>query len=1184
MQKRKTASHNPWNSRILLVSGLLLLVLFLLLPFAGTRLGEFAAQQRTEQTQQLLPEQREQQENEYVPGILIIKLKDADIVEKARAAVSTIAGKNNIIARASPQDVTKVFRASPTSKNYEKKKQFGLDRIFRIKVSDSADIPLLASEYAKSSNVEYAEPEYISQPVLDTQAEVPLNLQSPTVIPNDPYFNWQWHHQQQYDHDMDSPEAWNIETGSEDVVIANLEEIEWTHEDLAESMWQNLGEDADADGHVLENIGGQWQFDPGDINNHDDDGNDYPDDFVGWDFSENDNDPWPDDGWDHGTGTAGAATARGNNAIGIAGVCWNCKIMALGSVYSDAPEAVEYAIENGVDIFSMSFTGGGESFHDVLRYADSLDVVLIAAVGNNGNTSYPDLPVYPAAWNEVLAVTMTASDDHIWFGSSYGGWTDVGAPGVNIWTTWEDNQYGAGTGTSMAAPLVAGEAGLIRSHNPSLTNKEIYSLIQTNVDPLTTTWKFGGTGRVNAWRALQYDSFPVSLLNKDIAIMPISLPSVPYFVDITGTAEGNNFDHYILEIGSGYYPTVWQVVQTGSAPIDNGIVGTIDATAYTYTTGTYSIRLTTFNTAGTYARDALVVKIYTTPTASLEHNDVAIDKGQLYIIRGTAASIYFDYYALQYGEGQNPTSWTPIADGTVPVVDDVLAQLDTANLAEGDYTIKLTVRNTNDEYATDTSLLHIIDNPLSLPSWPQPAEETRFILFEDIDDDSEKEIIAAGLSGVSAWNPDGTDFTGLRIATDDIPVIDPPAIGDIDGDGRKEIVVKAFGNALYVFDSSGNLKSGWPIILPLENSRAEVALGDMDGDGKNDIVVTAGYIPVSIFIFKGNGMLINSWQTTLQRLNDTGMSLADIDSDQQQEIIVSGGNMIGAWNSDGTYASGWPQTPNYGAIAPPVVGDVDNDGQLEIIQRYYWNIYILNGDGSILSTLTQTESAAISSYPREPVLADIDNDGMPEIIASNIGWVNPTQRKIYAWNYDGTYVPGWPVTVSMTSTIRELSSPVAVDINNDGITDIVVVVSLPEYNVLVAYSGDGTLLDTIYVGSEAGDVVEPIVADLNNDNSLEIFAHTSLGVYGYSLPESVYNTLRFDWPQFRHDAQHTGVYRKNCAGALHGQCSTTKPFFCSDGQLISRCQVCGCSAGAVCMQDGSCRIPTPGKPRPIQPA
>lgn len=303
--------------------------------------------------------------------------------------------------------------------------------------------------------------------------------------------------------DIKAPEAWAINTGSPDVIIAILDTgIDYTHPDLAGKIWMNPGETE---------------------NGQDSDGNGYVDDVMGWNFAYGNNDPMDNhsqDGLDirHGTFTAGIAGAETDNYWGMAGVSWGSPLMALKvmkddgtGLEDDAAEAVIYAVDNGAKIINMSLTGeDAPLLKDAVAYAWANGALVVAASGNAGIST----PTFPASYPNVLAVGATNEYDQRctaadWGsgGSNYGDYLDVMAPGNNILSATNvlDYQgYFVLPGTSAAAPFVAGVAALVWSQFPDWTNEQVARQIISTADDIGAPGYdiFTGHGRVNAYRAL----------------------------------------------------------------------------------------------------------------------------------------------------------------------------------------------------------------------------------------------------------------------------------------------------------------------------------------------------------------------------------------------------------------------------------------------------------------------------------------------------------------------------------------------------------------------------------------------------------------------------------------------------------------------------------------------------------
>jgi subtilisin family serine protease len=237
----------------------------------------------------------------------------------------------------------------------------------------------------------------------------------------------------------------------------------------------------------------------------------------GYDFA-NDDDEAVDDHW-HGTHVAGIAAASTGNGAGIAGVAWNCRILPVKVVdengdgyYSWIIDGIIWATDQGADVINLSL--GGEVpdpfLEDACQYAHDHGVVIAAASGNNAGGV-----LYPAAYDDtVLAAAASDYNDAIASFSNFGPEVDVAAPGVWIFGPAPLSYVGAGqlpyvfgTGTSAAAPQVAGLAAIIRSAKPGLTAEEIMMIIRYTADDINRATLPGlddhaGYGRINMQRAL----------------------------------------------------------------------------------------------------------------------------------------------------------------------------------------------------------------------------------------------------------------------------------------------------------------------------------------------------------------------------------------------------------------------------------------------------------------------------------------------------------------------------------------------------------------------------------------------------------------------------------------------------------------------------------------------------------
>jgi len=409
--------------------------------------------------------------------------------------------------------------------------------------------------------VEYIEPNYLY--TIDT-------------IPNDPDFGllWGMNNTGQTggtpDADIDAPEAWDQFTGSTSVIVGVIDTgVDYNHPDLAANIWTNPGE-----------IAG---------NGIDDDNNGYIDDIHGWDFVNGDNDPMDDNG--HGSHCSGTIGGVGDNGLGVAGVNWHVKIMALkflsagGSGSSaDAISCVEYATMMGVDLTSNSWGGGGFStpLEVAIQDAYAAGVLFVAAAGNSDNDN--DLnPSYPASYTtgNIIAVGATDHNDNrvvpgTW-GSNFGLTSvDIGAPGLDIYSTVPGGGYSFKSGTSMAAPHVSGVVALIRGQFPNISVDAAKILLFNSADPLPQLAGLWVTGaRVNAAKAMtgpdSIPPFPVADLNvSETASNWVSLAWTASGDDgADGTAQSYDIRYSVFPLDDTNFDTATAVAD----PPDPGAAG-----------------------------------------------------------------------------------------------------------------------------------------------------------------------------------------------------------------------------------------------------------------------------------------------------------------------------------------------------------------------------------------------------------------------------------------------------------------------------------------------------------------------------------------------------------------------------------------------------------------------------------
>ncbi|MCM3872635.1 MAG: S8 family serine peptidase [Pyrinomonadaceae bacterium] len=310
---------------------------------------------------------------------------------------------------------------------------------------------------------------------------------------------------------IQAPVAWDTSTGNASVVVAVIDlGADYNHEDLSANMWRNPGETG------LDS-GGQNKA----TNAVDDDGNGYVDDVFGVDTINHDSNPLDDGG--HGTHVAGTIGATGNNGVGVVGVNWSVRIMAIKSHGADGNgtsasvvEAFQYAAmmrRRGINVRVTNNSWGGapeaanydQALKDAIDAAGNAGILNVCAAGNSGRDN-DAMPFYPASYESPSIIAVAASDQNdnrAGFSSTGATSVDLAAPGVSILSTFPGS-YVSLSGTSMATPHVSGAAALLWAHAPYLTVSQVKESLTNSVDVLPQWAGLTVTGgRLNLARAVQ---------------------------------------------------------------------------------------------------------------------------------------------------------------------------------------------------------------------------------------------------------------------------------------------------------------------------------------------------------------------------------------------------------------------------------------------------------------------------------------------------------------------------------------------------------------------------------------------------------------------------------------------------------------------------------------------------------
>jgi subtilisin family serine protease len=391
--------------------------------------------------------------------------------------------------------------------------------------------------------------------------------------------------------------AWDIETGEgKPVIVAVLDTgIDFYHPDLKkETIWRNPKP-----------------------NKKGDDKNGYANDLIGWNFVENHNNVWDDDG--HGTFVAGIIAAASNNGLGIAGLNWGVRIMPLkimdtfghGRAFNVA-KAIVYAVDHGAKVINLSLEAEQISVTDqmAIDYAHKKGALVVVAAGNQGSETKDRSPV---SLDHVLAVGALDMNDKRAGFSNWGQHIKIAAPGVDILslrarrtdfillsqaTDYKPGESFVGpqamfmraSGTSFSAPMVSAVASLIWANNPNLTNEQVERMIIESADDVEVPgWdQLSGAGRLNAVAALKAD--PKYFLTAKVSEVTAAEVKGKTVIQVSGTAIGSRLEKYEIQIGLGETPSKWKTVAKEKKPVQDGVLATFPVKELT-ASGTWTVRL-----------------------------------------------------------------------------------------------------------------------------------------------------------------------------------------------------------------------------------------------------------------------------------------------------------------------------------------------------------------------------------------------------------------------------------------------------------------------------------------------------------------------------------------------------------------------------------------------------------------
>jgi subtilisin family serine protease len=953
------------------------------------------------------------------------------------------------------------------------------------------------------------------------------------MTPNDPFWSSKGSWAQAEDDlwglkIIQADKAWDTK-GGEGVVVAVVDTgVDYTHPDIAANMW------TDGASH------------------------------FGHDFVANDNATSPTEDLDpmdtngHGTHVSGTIAAIGNNSLGVIGVAYKSKIMAVRVLASDGSggdgsiaQGIRWAADHGAQVINLSLGGPADvpATHDAIIYAHQLGVVIVVAAGNDG-VRLDDSPEYPAAYPEVITVSAFDWNDRLAYFSNFGTKIDVGAPGYDVLSLKASqcslcsghadaivqSSYLHLSGTSMATPHVAGVAALILSQHPTYSNEQVRQALRQSGDHVSGTAGFSensGYGRVSAARALN----PGSAI-MDVITAPVMGDTVSSQLSIVGTAAGSGFSSYRLEYSTGGTFMIWNMLTQSQQPVTQGVLGALDVS--TLPQNPYWLRLTVYDTSGLSYK----FQTYFFLKFSEITSPAAPPSGQPFLakmmgtsvpltISGTAAGQGFQNYTVSWARGLSPSSgWSPSGvalarGGFQQVSSSTLATMDLKSITVADYyTFRLDI-NFGTRTVEQQTVVYV--DPDLADGWPQLGSGygNSASLFP-VNPSGGSDLLNIGFD-IYRFSPNGrVNRFGLSVYPSPVR----PVFTTFGAMGKVAVLSSRNNVELLAVKETG---SSTPIILPESVNIVGLSAADLDGDGVAELLVAAN--------LAGFGTQVRAGRIYIYKVNGQQFSLQNViytDSIQANMNSVLTGTVNGQINIFAFTSTHLKRFDVHGALlgdlGPDITGKSVNivGGAVATMKGTPAIVFGISDFQSVTLHTLSLDGAELSGWPiqnntsfaNDLIVGDLNADGNDEVVVLG--------QNISIYNFQGKALAGWPLSGSY-------SEPRIVDIDGDGIPELIAgtcSANGKECSVQ-SFHSNGSLYKTwrITEGLDDGSHTNPnwpfqiadiLIGDFHGDgktdlavqwfvnNGITTPAYALLGIYRLNTS---YNPARAPWPMRFHDAE-----------------------------------------------------------------